>query len=74
MSNQARNSRESFPCCNTGYDFKSVAFPYRDVAQTRFTCKQEEEGYKSERWMPRLPTAKKDAVSCENPGLVANRL
>lgn len=30
------------------------------------------EGYKSERWMPRLLEAKKDAVSCENLRVTAN--
>ena len=32
------------------------------------------EGYKSERWMPRLLEATKDAVSCENLRVTANML
>ena len=31
------------------------------------------EGYKSERWMPRLLEAKKDVVSCEKRRGTANR-
>ena len=32
------------------------------------------EGYKSERWMPRLPEAMKDVVSCEKVRGFANRI
>lgn len=67
---------ESICICLLRHNFKATRIKMRSGASRTWSVVQrtKREGYKSERWMPRLLEAMKDAVSCENLRVTANKL
>lgn len=64
---------ESIRICLLRHNFKATRKMRSGASRTWSVVQRtKREGYKSERWMPRLLEATKDAVSCENLRETAN--